>query len=63
MITLDDLRRVEPGAEPERVLVRVAPEADRAAVAGAIDAAVPGVKRTSSRPTSASWTPSGRRST
>jgi len=44
MITLADLRRVEPDADPERVLVRVAPGAGRAAVARAIDAAVPGVK-------------------
>ena len=44
MITLDDLRRVEPGADPERVLVRVSPDADRAAVARSIDAAAPGVK-------------------
>ena len=44
MITLDDLRRVEPGADPEAVLVRVVPGTDRVAVARAIGGAVPGVE-------------------
>ena len=41
MITLTDLRRVEPGADPGAFLVRVAPRADRRTLARAIGAAAP----------------------
>jgi putative ABC transport system permease protein len=42
MITLADLRRLEPGADPGTFLVRVAPSADRRTLARAIRAAAPG---------------------
>jgi putative ABC transport system permease protein len=44
MITLADLRRVEPGADPGTFLVRVTPGADRRTLTRAIGAAAPGAE-------------------
>jgi putative ABC transport system permease protein len=46
MITLSDLRRVEPGADPGAFFARVAPGADREAVARAVQAELPGGRAT-----------------